>query len=49
MLDAPTITAWLAMCEDTFEAWDLLNPAHPLDTNLKILLEGFKLESPVAT
>jgi len=48
MLDAPTITAWLAMCEDTFKAWDLLNPTRPLDTNLRILLIGFKLESPVA-
>jgi len=48
MLDAPAITAWLATCEDTFEAWDLLNPTRPLDTNLRILLAGLKLESPVA-
>jgi len=48
MLDAPAITAWLATCEDTFKAWDLLNPTRPLDTNLRILLAGLKLESPVA-
>ena len=47
-LDAPTITAWLATCEDTFEAWDLLNPTRPLDTGLRVLLAGLKLESPIA-
>jgi len=30
MLNAAVITAWLATCEDTFEAWDLLNPTRPL-------------------
>jgi hypothetical protein len=47
-LDAPAITAWLATCEDTFEAWDLLNPSRPLDTGLRVLLAGLKLESPLA-
>jgi len=47
-LDAPAITAWLATCEDTFEAWDLLNLTHPLDTSLWVLLTGLKLESPIA-
>jgi hypothetical protein len=48
-LDASVITAWLATCEDTFEAWDLLNPTRPLDTGLRVLLAGLKLESPVAS
>jgi len=47
-LDAPTITAWLATCEDTFEAWDLLNPTCPLDPGLRVLLAGLKMESPIA-
>ena len=47
-LDAPGITAWLATCEDTFEAWDLLNPTRTLELSLRILLAGLKLESPVA-
>ena len=47
-LDAATITAWLATCEDTFEAWDLLNPTRPLEPGLRILLASLKLESPVA-
>lgn len=47
-LDAATIMAWLATCEDTFEAWDLLNPTRPLEPGLRILLAGLKLESPVA-
>lgn len=47
-LDAATVTAWLATCEDTFEAWDLLNPTRPLEPGLQILLAGLKLESPIA-
>ena len=47
-LDAATITAWLATCEDTFEAWDLLDPTRPLEPGLRILLASLKLESPVA-
>ena len=47
-LDAAVITAWLVICEDTFDAWDLLNPTRPLEPSLRILLAGLKLESPVA-
>jgi hypothetical protein len=44
----PAITAGLATCEDTFEAWDPLNSTRPLDTGLRVLLAGLKLEYLIA-
>ena len=49
-LDIPTlsdlgpasINAWLGLCQDSFDAWSLMNPTKTIDDTLRILLAGIK-------
>ena len=55
-LDIPTlsdlgpasINAWLGLCQDSFDAWSLMNPTKTIDDTLRILLAGIKMEAAPA-
>ncbi len=47
-LTASSVTTWLNLCQDSFEAWSLMNPDCKLPVPLQILLAGLKLEAPAA-
>jgi hypothetical protein len=47
-LDASTISNWLNLCADSFEAFSLMNPTRTIDDSLRILLAGLKMEAPAA-
>jgi hypothetical protein len=47
-LEASTISNWLNLCDDSFQAFSLMNPTRTVDDSLRILLAGLKMESPAA-
>ena len=55
-LDIPTlsdlgpasINSWLGLCQDSFDAWALMNPSKTMDDSLRILLAGIKMDAAAA-
>lgn len=47
-ITASSVTTWLNLCQDSFEAWSLMNPDTKLSVPLQILIAGLRLEAPLA-
>ena len=47
-LGPSAINAWLGLCQDSFDAWALMNLTKTMDDNLHILLASIKMEAATA-
>jgi hypothetical protein len=47
-LTPASINGWLGCCEDTYEAWQALNPDKTMSTRTQITLAGLKMEQSLA-